>query len=342
MTQFRSLSRTRLIVVVLALLLVLALAAAASAGGGQSRWSQRHGGPTPLPPATGNDHYVVSLATPGSVGPGCLGPDVTYSRGDALFYEPHTGPGNPACWLPWFDGSNSGLGSNVDINALHDVCGPTDPVCDIYLSFKANTVVPDVGTVRPHDVVRGSWNGASLDTYENWILVFDGSDVGLTTAGEKIDALFISAQSPGPYPPPGQQIPRPDCYELLLVSTSGAYTVPDEWGNDFSGGGEDVLGFCASGLGWYTYGYWFLYHDGSANGMPSNALIGLNHEDLNQAFNRFDFMTNGPFSVDTADGSHSEVFRFLPNTDEYIGPTFSFPDSTDVTDKIDSFTVYYD
>jgi hypothetical protein len=268
---------------------------------------------------------------------------VTYSRGDALFYEPHgfNGP----CWISWFDATNSGLGPSTDINALHDACGPGDPGCDIYLSFKANTNVPGVGVAHPQDVVRASFAGG-LDTYDNWQMIFDGSDVGLTTTGERIDALFrFQTDTPGPYPPasaPAGQAPRPNCDELLLISTASSYSVADQWGGTLRGGGEDVLGFCASALGWDTSGYWFLYHDGSAQGMPSDALIGLSHEGGKKGFNRFDFLTDGAFAVDSANGGHSEVFRFMPKSGEYVGPTFSFPEEAKTVDKIDSFSVYYE
>jgi hypothetical protein len=164
-------------------------------------------------------------------------------------------------------------------------------------------------------------------------LVFDGSDVGLTQNSEKIDALYLFD--------PGEEPAELGCVELGLISTAGNYRVPDQWGGVISGGGEDVLAFCVQTAGPDTTGYWFLYHDGSAEGAPANALIGLSHEDGRKAFSRFEFLTNGPFHVDGASGGASEVFNFFGQTGQYSGPTVSFSDDLGATDVVDSFTVHH-
>ena len=107
-----------------------------------------------------------------------------------------------------------------------------------------------------------------------------------------------------------------------------------------AGGGEDVLGFCVASFGWNTAGYWFLYHDGSAEGLPANALIALHHPGGRKAFNRFEFLTNKPIHVDGANGGRSEVFNFSGQTGAYDGPTFDFNATTTATDLIDSITVH--
>lgn len=317
------------IVLVLGLVLLLALAAGVSAadrGTGQQRWAGHELSADEI--ARADDDYVVSFAGPGAV-PYCGGGDQTYTRGDALYLENH-GPVAP-CWIPWFDATNSGLPANTNINALHDECGATEPYCDIYLSFQNNLNVPGAGNVKPQDVVTAWWDGMSPDTYYNFQLVFDGSDVGLTTDGEKIDGLYIFD--------PGEEPEDLGCTALLLVSTAGNYRVPDYWGNNLTGGGEDVLGFCGYWFGEDTYGYWFKYHDGDAEGAPANSLIGLSHEDGPLAYARFEFLTKGAFHVDGANGGHSQVYHFFQG--EYDGPTYSFPDEAWTTDKVDSFHVYH-
>jgi hypothetical protein len=334
MNKVRHLSLSRGVVLALALLLLLAVVGGAAAGGsGKDRWAAYHSGDgiTPGAVARPDDHYVVAFASAGSVSPSCVdGGNETYSRGDALFYEPH---GPSPCWAPWFDATNSGLRANVDINGLHDECGPTDNFCDIYLSFKSRTTIPGVGAVEPQDVVLGEWIEGTLDSYHNWQLVFDGSDVGLTQSSEKIDGLYVFD--------PGEEPADLGCGILGLISTAGAYRVPDQWGGEISGGGEDVLGFCVYTDGWDTTGYWFLYHDGSAEGAPANSLIGLNHEDGRRAFNRFEFLTKGPFHVDSANGARNEVFNFSGQTGQYGGPTVSFSADLGATDVVDSFTVHH-
>lgn len=333
MNTFRLNGVMRGVVLALALALLLALVFAGTSfatGGGQARWATLDHGVSTDDVARADDHYVASFATGGSVSPSCFGGSQSYTPGDALFFEPHgVGP----CWIPWFDATNSGLNAGANINGLHDECGPNDPWCDIYLSFQGVTNVPGVGSAKPQDVVMSSWDGLSLDTYINWQMVFDGSDVGLRETSEKIDGLYIFD--------PGEEPDDLYCSRLLLISTAGTYRVPDYWGNNIDGGGEDVLGFCASWLGWDTAGYWFLYHDGSAEGAPANSIIGLTHEDGGKAFSRFEFLTKGEFEVDLADGDNSEVFNFFGQTGLYNGPTFSFPDDAWTTDKVDSFTVYH-
>lgn len=314
------------IALVLGLVLVLAVVAGASAQGAPNKKAGHETGVDELP--GGDDDYVVSFATPGSVSNVCFGSG-DYSRGDAMYLENH-GPLSP-CWVKWFDATNSGLTGSANINALHDECGFTDPGCDIFLSFQGATAVPDVGTVKAQDVVGASYTGPGFDEYGFWFMAFDGSDVGLRANSEKIDGLFIFD--------PGEEPSDLGCTALLLISTAGAYTVPDQWGNDLSGGGEDVLGFCGYWFGWDTAGYWFLYHDGSAEGAPTNSLVGLSHEDGRLAFARFEFLTKGWFDVDTANGGQSDVFYFFDG--EYHGPAYNFMSAAWATDNADSFTVYH-
>lgn len=109
----------------------------------------------------------------------------------------------------------------------------------LLLSFQsAQTVTlsswPDFPTltVMPHDIV---------EFRPGFKAFFDGSDVGLTTASEKIDALAVA--------PDGR----------LLISTVGGGEVP--------GAGrfkdEDILAFTPSQWGLDTAGTWSLYFDGS-------------------------------------------------------------------------------
>lgn len=309
--------------------LLLALTAGASAadrGTGAQRWATHEIDADEI--ARADDDYVVSFARPGTV-PSCIGTDHPYTRGDGLFLENH-GPLAP-CWAPWFSATNSGLPANTNINALHDECGVTDPFCDIFLSFQNNLNVPGVGNVKPQDIVTAWWVPFTVDTYDTWQMVFDGSDVSLTTTGEAIDALYIFD--------PGEEPADLGCTALLLISTTGNYRVPDYWGNNLTGGGEDVLGFCGYWFGSDTAGYWFKYHDGDAEGAPANSLIGLSHEDGHLAYARFEFLTKGAFHVDGANGGHSEVYHFFQG--EYDGPTFSFPAEAWTTTKVDSFHVYH-
>lgn len=320
----------------IALVLVMAVAGlAAAGGGGAARWAAlgitAGDGVIPTDIAGPDDFYIMAFSGSGSLTPNCDADEpVHYTRGDAIFYwAAHE------CYVRWYSSATSGQPAGLDINALHDECGPTDPGCDIYLSFAQNTArIAGVGPVRGQDIVKAVWSARAPDEYESFSLAFDGSDVGLTTPNERIDALFMYDLT---------DIPRAygDCGGLLLLSTVGAYRVADQWGGALRGGGEDVLGFCVASMGWDTVGYWFVYHDGSAEGLPRNALIGFTHEEGQKAFDRFNFLTAGRFAADQANGGHSEVYEFFGQTGQYRGPLFSFPDDLGLTDKVDSFHIFY-
>ena len=317
--------------VVALLLIVVAAHPAAAGSGGSARWASLAGnGVEPNDIAGPDDHPLVSFSTAGAVGPSCIdGADIHYGVGDMALYWP-----NFHCWLPWFDAEGSGLPAGTDINALHDECGPDEPRCDTYVVFDKSLRVPGVGKVQPHDIVGAQWVEGTQDVYTNFWLAFDGSDVGLTTAGERIDALFLFDEDrPEPYA---------HCAELGLGSTVGNYRVHDQWGGWLIGGGEDVLGFCASSLGPDTAGYWFLYHDGSAEGLPRHALVGLAHEEGKKAIGRFNFLTKGPFQTDQAEGGAGDVFEFSTyNNSIYRGPLLRFAEDTGAAGVPDSIHIYY-
>lgn len=76
----------------------------------------------------------------------------------------------------------------------------------LLLALSGAQTVPGLGKVAPHDIIRFVPNPYGLgDTTSGvfqWYL--NGSDVGLSTAGEKIDAIALSSTDP-------------DNFELVLV-----------------------------------------------------------------------------------------------------------------------------
>jgi VCBS repeat-containing protein len=107
-------------------------------------------------------------------------------------------------------------------------------------------------------------------------LFFDGSDVGLTTANEDIDAFDIL--------PNGS----------IVLSTVGAFSVPGPSGISISGGGEDLLLFTPSRLGSSTAGVWHLYFDGSDVGLTN----------ANENIDAVAVLENGNILISTV-GNHS-------------------------------------
>jgi hypothetical protein len=84
-------------------------------------------------------------------------------------------------------------------------------------------------------------------------LFFDGSDVGLTTSSEDIDALYETAAG------------------LLLISTTGSPEVTGVSGED-----EDILQFTPTSLGATTAGTWAMFFDASVVGFGDSS-----YEDIN-------------------------------------------------------------
>ncbi len=86
-------------------------------------------------------------------------------------------------WIMFFDGSDVGIIKNVTNVAAGYWRHP-----EIFISIMANQNVPGVGTVKPHDVLQftGDFGPTTTGTFS---MLLRGSDWGLTTASEKIDAF---------------------------------------------------------------------------------------------------------------------------------------------------------
>ena len=165
---------------------------------------------------------------------------VAYTGSDILKYTRSTNT-----WAMFFDGSDVGVTKNVSAFAFL-------PGGDLLLSFAANQPLAGLGTFAPHDVARFYPMQTGLITAGTFSWRFDGSDVGLSTTGEKIDALDALADG------------------RLLISTTGALSVP-VLGKQQD---EDVIAFTPTGVGATTTGSWAAYFDGST-------VTGLAAEDVN-------------------------------------------------------------
>ena len=120
-------------------------------------------------------------------------------------------------------------------------------------------------------------------------MYFDGSDVGLTTSGEYLDAVELLADG------------------RLLVSTLAAVSVPG-----VVGGGEDLLVFSPTALGAATTGTYAMYFDGSDVALTAStekvdaaAVTAAGHIDLSPA---------GSFSVPGVSGAREDVFTCAPSS----------------------------
>jgi hypothetical protein len=227
--------------------------------------------PSETPTAvSSNRPLYVSLNGGGSVG-GIAAEDV-----DILYFDGTT-------WSLFFDASDVGIStSGRDLNDFEVVAPGT-----ILMTFDAVTVLGAL-TVDPWDIVQ--FNAASLgaNTSGQFSLYLDGSDVGLDTAYETIDALDVL--------PDGR----------VLVSVAGSASLPGLTGLD-----EDILAFAPSTLGDFTSGVWTMYFDGSDGGLAdsgSEDVCGLDVPGHGEIL----FVAAGDFSVSNISGTIEDVFVCAP------------------------------
>ncbi len=176
---------------------------------------------------------------------GTLG-DLFFTQIDIVSYDGATGQ-----WAMRLDASDVGLTRNLSAFYREERPGQL-PI--YYLAFGANQTVPGLGKVTPYDVIQFTPTQLGNQTAGAFAWYFDGSDVGLTRYGEKIDALSVSG-------------------DRLLLSLTGAGNVPGNGGN-LKAADEDILAFDPTATGANTAGSWSLYFDGSA------AVPGLAAEDV--------------------------------------------------------------
>jgi hypothetical protein len=195
--------------------------------GGENLDGLAFSGAIPLPPPLPTPEIItvtgIYLNALGGTGTG-----LTFNYNDILHYDLATG-----LWSMVFDGSDVGVAGGVDGFLLE-----TDG--SLLLSLAVAATLPGAGAVEPADIVRFTPTQLGPVTAGTFTIVLDGSDVGLDTSGENIDALGRA--------PDGR----------LLVSVGGNFSA-----GGVSGGDEDIYLFTATTLGDETAGAWSRYFDGS-------------------------------------------------------------------------------
>lgn len=181
---------------------------------------------------------------------------LAYSPGDILVYD----NANDA-WSLYFDASDVGI-----TKALNDFVLMEDG--SILMVFKARVKPLDgsgaILTVEPHDVARFVPQQLGSATAGYFAAYFDGSDVALSTSGEKIDALTWKPGGP---------------LGTLLISTTGAAAVKTTSGT-LKGADEDLLAFQIAATGTTTTGTWMPAFDGSTlKGMAVENLTAVWRDD---------------------------------------------------------------
>jgi hypothetical protein len=151
-------------------------------------------------------------------------------------------------------------------------------------------------TFADSDILKLTVMGSGQYGYERY---FDGSDVGLTTSAEDIDAFKIRADG------------------SILVSTTGSFSVPAAGGGTLSGTRHDLLRFVPTSLGEATAGEWFFYFDGSDVGLSTNAENVDAIAELSDG--RLLISTSGAFTVPGVSGADEDLVAFSPTAPP--GPT---------------------
>ena len=185
-----------------------------------------------------------------------------------------------------FDGSDVGISGEID--AFHFINDT-----QIIMSFTTAEDIPGISNrVDDSDLVLFTATQLGETTQGTFEPYFDGSDVGLTTNNEDIDAVT--------------RLPNGD----LLISTKGSSSVTGVNGHD-----EDLLRFSPddpNNMGNVTSGSWEMYFDGG------DVQLGSDGEDIKGASvdgaGKLYLSTIGNFSALGQDGHDDDVFVFTPSS----------------------------
>lgn len=190
-------------------------------------------GVTFAPVSSGGELLYLSSSKNGTVG------GLRYNDEDILAFDPASGQ-----WRTVWDGSDVRITQDTDDFALL-ADGST------LMSFENPVKIAGIlGRVEDADIVRFVPTALGQTTAGRFELYFDGSDVGLTTNNEDIDAFAVL--------PDGS----------LLISTRGSASVPGA-----TAGNADLLRFTPTTLGVNTVGTWALYFRGSDVGFDGKESI---------------------------------------------------------------------
>ena len=182
----------------------------------------------------------------------------------------------------FFDGSDIGLNAGK-INAF-DAISATE----LLLSFDGEVTIPGLGAVDDSDIVKFTATSLGDTTAGTFSMYFDGSDVGLASGGEDIDALTQLTDG------------------SLLISTTGNLNI----GSGIIGVDDDITRFTPTSTGETTAGSFDLYVDGSDIGLAAENVDGFSID----AVGDFYFSVTGDFAVTGIAGDDEDVFAFSPTS----------------------------
>ncbi|MFO7664413.1 MAG: hypothetical protein R6X18_17725 [Chloroflexota bacterium] len=168
-----------------------------------------------------------------------LGGNANIKAADIVTRHPATGK-----WVLVFDASDVGITKNI--NAFEWTSADR-----LLISLQGGQNVPGLGRVKPWDIIRFTPTSLGATTKGTFSFYMKGADVGLSTTGEKIDAIAWERT----YPESGSR---------LLISTNGAGAVPKTGGGTLKFQREDVIALEQTTTGQPVKGTWSPYMDGTA------------------------------------------------------------------------------
>jgi len=225
--------------------------------------------PTITPPAgASNSPMYASFSSSGTLG------SVAFADEDILRFDGST-------WSLFFDGS--------DVGATADAIGFTVVNQNIFLlSFDAAATLSGIA-FTPNDIAQFNATSMGATTAGTFSMYLDGSDIGLDTTAENIDAISVLQDG------------------RILISTGGNPSVPGVTGND-----EDIMAFTPTTLGDNTSGTWAMYFDGSDVGLADSSSEDVNALDVVNG--NLYLSTTGNFTVNGTLGTNNDVFICSPTS----------------------------
>jgi hypothetical protein len=248
---------------------------------------------------------LVSLDANGTLAGLAGGPNGTaYEMYDVLRFTPTSlGDTTAGTWTFHFDGSDVGLSGNPDMSP-RGLSSLSDG--SLVFSTKGDVTIPSVGAITACDLVKFTPSALGATTAGTWSMYFDGSDVGLVTTLERLDAAFVTSEG------------------RVVLSTRGTFDVPG-----LAGGKGDLFDFIPTSTGDTTAGSFAMRRTASQLGLPTTAnpqaafihtpTIDLGDRPMLPVL--FDRLPSGTLSDVAVDSGHSEYLIVYQGVDPNAGST---------------------
>jgi hypothetical protein len=197
-------------------------------------------------------------------------------------------------WSMFLDMSDTGITNDVDAFSIK-----SDESNTYLLSFDITTTVTGIGSVERNDIVKFVASSTGTNTAGTFSMYIDGSDIGLTTTDENINALDYISTVNGVH--------------KMLISTKGALSA-----GGITAGNEDVVNLSATSVGNNTVATFAIEVDGSSYAHGSEDIDALQFVDLEGTANDYYiFSFASDFATGSISGNSGDLFSFLPSYNSY-------------------------